>query len=327
MGTTNSSTNRTDNDDDDDDDDDDDELTTNNVETTDNNNGLLAEGSTDDSRMYTRPYSEIPSTASERAIRRHTNYEEKIKQRKDNTNKDYWKVYPEWYRWNRAKAGETLDGVLMSPLKVATDTLVTVEKAEAFIVDFLVKRDKRNGESGRLGISGVEGIVSALVDLRNQQIADDLEEAHFGAVNEQKGRDIKTPNVVAAINNVRNRTEQEDNQKDRTANIWKKKGYTMKQYGLMLNYGFKGGPGKYGAFNLFKAVLVRAIMVLQHNGVLRGASTRNIQMGDFHIDAAPDSESAMAGDQVKVPRALLPLFALVSHSNRHLTFMLLLCEI
>ena len=84
MGTTNSSTNRTDNDDDDDDDDES-PTTTNNVQTTDNNNGLLAEGSTDDSRMYTRPYSEIPSTASERAIRRHTNYEEKIKQRKDNT--------------------------------------------------------------------------------------------------------------------------------------------------------------------------------------------------------------------------------------------------
>lgn len=277
-----------------------------------------------DDRMYTRPYSEVPSTASAAAIRRRTVHDEKMKQRKANTTSSYSKLYPEWHSYCTWTGEETHDGVPMSPSKVAHGTLVTVDRAEAFIVDFLVKRNKRNGESGRLAISAVESMVSALIDLRSQQIADDLEEVNFGKVNEQKGSDIKTPNVVAAIQNVRRRTEAEDNSADRTKAIWKKKGYTMKEYHEMLNWGFNGGPGKYTQFNSFKSVLVRAFMTLQHNGVLRGASTREIQMGDFFYDVAPDSESAMAGDQVKVRRALLPLLAPVSHTYRQCMRMLLL---
>ena len=109
--------------------------------------------------------------------------------------------------------------------KVAWDATVTVSKAEEFQVEYLCQRVKKTGSGAgkeRLSHSSCEKIQAGLIDLREQQIADDLLEEKFNR--NEKGNDIKTANSIRALKLVKMRVKEEEQSFDLSSKIWKQVG-------------------------------------------------------------------------------------------------------
>ena len=174
--------------------------------------------------FYVRPDG-IPTGASVEAIRRHTLREQEVSARKWATSKTYEEVLAEWQAYCEAIAGQVLNGVTVRSDKVVWDATVTVSKAEEFQVEYLCQRVKKTGSGAgkeRLSHSSCEKIQAGLIDLREQQIADDLLEEKFNR--NEKGNDIKTANSIRALKLVKMRVKEEEQSFDLSSKIWKQVG-------------------------------------------------------------------------------------------------------
>ena len=168
---------------------------------------------------------DIPPNASAEAIRRRDLRTKEVQTRKEMTTRTYLEVIPMWKEYCKAKYGETLNGVEIRPGKEVWDSTVTVPKAEEFQVDYLFQRLKKTGDGAgkdRLSHSSCEKIQAGLIDLREEQIADDLLEEKFSWG--EKGNDIKTANATRALNLVKKRSKEEERSFDLTSKIWKQLG-------------------------------------------------------------------------------------------------------
>ena len=122
-----------------------------------------------------------PKGATNDALRRRALMNQKKNLRKEQTSYTYQQMYKKWRVWCKAPAGTIVDGVTMPSDKEVMDTTVTVAKAEAYIVDYVAKRNKCSGGPGLLSSDTIEKTLCGVMDIMRFQIADDYEEKYSRA--------------------------------------------------------------------------------------------------------------------------------------------------